>query len=109
MVTRWTRTRPQRSDRGRRRLESDAEERPDRMPSARCPICATRVGPDDALGLIDGGRAHAECALVHWLRASEPGNHRIGPVLSRRDSRSETSSLIDDLQSLCRGEHKLDT
>jgi hypothetical protein len=109
MVTPWTRTRPQRSDRGRWRLESDADERPDRMPSARCPICATRVGPDDALGLIDGEPAHAECALVHWLRASEPGNQRVRPVLSRRDSRSETIALIDNLESLYREEHKLDT
>lgn len=34
---------------------------------ARCAICGMRVGRDDALGLIRGRPAHAECALMHWL------------------------------------------
>jgi hypothetical protein len=33
----------------------------------------------------------------------------VRPVLSRRDRRSETIALIDDLESLCREEYKLDT
>lgn len=39
----------------------------------RCPICGTLVGPGDALGSIGGKPAHAECALVDWLRAPERG------------------------------------
>jgi hypothetical protein len=69
------------------------------------PICATRVCADDALGVIDGEPAHAECALIHRLRASEPGNR---PLVSRRDSRSETISLIDVVESLLGGAQELD-
>jgi hypothetical protein len=63
---------------------------------------------DDALGVIDGEPAHAECALIHWLRASEPGNQQVRPLMSRRDTGSETIALIDGLQSLFGGEHELD-
>jgi hypothetical protein len=34
---------------------------------ASCPVCHGGVAPDDALGLIGGRVAHAECALVSWL------------------------------------------
>ena len=107
-MTRRTETRPQRSECGHRRIASDAEQTLNKMPSARCPICATRVCADDALGVIDGESAHAECALVHWLRTSEPGNHQAHRLMSRRDSRSETIALIDGLESLFGEEPELD-
>ena len=36
-----------------------------------CPLCGTSVYGDDAVGVIEGSVAHAECALVHWL--ASPG------------------------------------
>jgi hypothetical protein len=30
------------------------------------------VGVDDAIGIIDNRIAHAECALVRWLKADRP-------------------------------------
>ena len=107
-MTRRTETRPQRSDCGPRRIASDAEQPPNRMPSARCPICATRVCADHAMGVIDGEPAHAECALVHWLRASEPGNQQANRLMLRRDSRSETIALIGGVESLFGEEPELD-
>jgi hypothetical protein len=77
------------------------------MPSARCAICGTRVGPDDALGGLDGAPAHAECALVHWLSASKP-NQRPQPRMSRHGRGSETFALIEELKSLCGSERELD-
>lgn len=33
-----------------------------------CPLCGSGVLDDDAIGLLGDEIAHAECALVHWLR-----------------------------------------
>jgi hypothetical protein len=99
-MTRRTHTRTQQSDSGHRRIASDAEPLANPIPSARCPICATRVCADDALGVTDGEPAHAECALVHWLLGSEPGNRQARPLMSRRDSRSETIAFIEGVESL---------
>jgi hypothetical protein len=35
----------------------------------RCPVCGTVVGRDDALGIVDGRFAHAECTLLSWTAA----------------------------------------
>jgi hypothetical protein len=36
-----------------------------------CPACHASVGPDDAVGLLGGRVAHAECALLQWLGSYE--------------------------------------
>lgn len=77
------------------------------MPGARCAICGTRVGPDDAPGVLDGAPAHAECALVHWLWGVK-AKPAIEPRMSRRGRGSETMALIEELKSLCGSEHELD-
>lgn len=79
------------------------------MPTTRCPICGTRVAPDDALGVLDGAPAHAECALVHWLLASMPGNEQAQPTVPRHDRVSETAGFIEDVRRLCGDERELDS
>ena len=37
----------------------------------RCPVCHASVGQDDAVGLLGGRVAHAECALLRWLGSYE--------------------------------------
>jgi hypothetical protein len=60
-----------------------------RRPAARlrCPVCSTVVLPDDALGLVGGELAHAECALAHWLCACAPAGRRRAGELAERLSR----------------------
>jgi hypothetical protein len=89
---------------GRSGLARSSDQRNSRVAAARCPICGTLVGPGDALGLIDGELAHAECALVDWLRT---------PELVRRDrlpdigwpfgDGDQMSALFEAFQRLRRG------
>jgi len=109
MMTRRRRTWPKRSDYRHWPLASRAQKRRIRKPTARCPICGTRVAPDDALGVLDGAPAHAECALVHWLRTSIPGTQQAEPRASRHDSGSETVAFIEVVERLCGDERELDS
>ena len=73
---------------GRTRIRSILS--PGRRPARRligralsCPVCGARVRGDDALGVVEGRAAHAECALVLWLGRSgcERLLHRAGGVV----------------------------
>jgi hypothetical protein len=47
-----------------------------------CAVCGLHVLADDAIGLLDGEIAHAECAAVHLLHAGS--SHLDPPVQADR-------------------------
>jgi hypothetical protein len=58
-----------------------------------CVVCGLHVLADDAIGLLDGEIAHAECAAVHVLYAGSSANR---PRTSRRRTLLNGSPLTDD-------------
>jgi len=86
---------------GRGGPEPGYERRNSRLSRARCPICGTLVGPGDALGLVGGAPAHAECALVDWLRAPEPGKRDRSPEANRTyGGGDEMGALLEAFERL---------
>jgi hypothetical protein len=67
------------------------------------------VAVDDALGVLDGAPAHAECALVNRLWGSMSGKQQAEPMVSRHDSARETVAFIEDVQRLRGDESELDS
>ena len=59
--------------RGRRRIQMLVDRSMPRLrrgrPPVRCVICGTRLCSEDAIGLVQAGVAHAECALVHMFES----------------------------------------
>jgi hypothetical protein len=95
--------RRKRSACGRRRAEPNSTRGGNGLATTRCPVCGTLVGLDDALGVIGGELAHAECALVDWLRAPVVGRDHGRPeiTLPSGSDRDEAIALLRMLAVLC--------
>ena len=86
-----------------RRAEPNSARGGSSLATARCPICGTLVGPEDALGVIGGELAHAECALVDWLRTPAVGSRHARREITwpSGSDRDEAMALLGMLDGLC--------